>query len=722
MSAMKIPDDEEQRNIIDKLANFVARNGPKFEELTKSKQKDNPKFAFLFGGDYHSYYCWKVGLETTQCEAQKRLNQQQEQPPPPPSFQQQQLPQIPSQFTIQPPEVIAPSHRNEFDLEEFRVLLQKLILACTKDNIQNGKTWIVENCKSYEQFTAIGRFLFQRMLEESLPFQQKLHIVYLTNDLLHHSRKKDVPLLQEGLQNYILPIVAIVHNGEAADNQQKLAKVVKIWETQKFFSPDILEKLCLSDKLYDTQLDIIEKEREYMRIEKDKKQREEQEQRQQEEEKNASEELSNRGYNMYDHPQHPQAQDYPPPPMPGHFQQFQQFNQWHQPPPPPVAPQDPYHFYGSNYTPSVRPPAPFPPPRFPLSDQGNFDQQPPGYPPYDMPPQFQNSEIQTFDYSHQRVPPGPTPMTFDYEHGRAHHPPEQEVMHDPTIPMAPYYDLPAGLMVPLIKIWDCEYNPIDPKDLRLPIPQPPSERLLAAIEAFYSPPSHERPRDSQGWEKNGLFEFYKAKLKYIKDKERNLSTIDRSLSPPSSRSPSPESAGSPLVKERKKSRSPSPARSRSRSRDRQRSTSPKEKSQSNRRSASKSRSRSPARRSRSRSYSRSHSRSRSRSRSKSRSPPRRSPLKRSPTPPESFVGFTPRPMESRIDDSNVGHQMLMKMGWGGQGLGKKETGIVNPIKGGEIRDRQDKFKGIGSDMNDPFENFRKNKSYSYSRPRSSSKK
>ena len=56
--------DEEQRNIIDKLANFVARNGPKFEELTKSKQKDNPKFAFLFGGDYHSYYCWKVGLES----------------------------------------------------------------------------------------------------------------------------------------------------------------------------------------------------------------------------------------------------------------------------------------------------------------------------------------------------------------------------------------------------------------------------------------------------------------------------------------------------------------------------------------------------------------------------------------------------------------------------------------------------------------------------------
>lgn len=55
--------EEELRNIIDKLANFVARNGPKFEELTKSKQRDNPKFSFLFGGDYHEYYKWKVSIE-----------------------------------------------------------------------------------------------------------------------------------------------------------------------------------------------------------------------------------------------------------------------------------------------------------------------------------------------------------------------------------------------------------------------------------------------------------------------------------------------------------------------------------------------------------------------------------------------------------------------------------------------------------------------------------
>lgn len=51
------------RNIIDKLAQFVARNGPDFEQMTKNKQKGNSKFQFLFGGEYFNYYQYKVTTE-----------------------------------------------------------------------------------------------------------------------------------------------------------------------------------------------------------------------------------------------------------------------------------------------------------------------------------------------------------------------------------------------------------------------------------------------------------------------------------------------------------------------------------------------------------------------------------------------------------------------------------------------------------------------------------
>lgn len=58
--------DQELRNVIDKLAQFVARNGPEFEKMTMEKQKDNPKFSFLFGGEYFSYYKCKLVMEQQQ--------------------------------------------------------------------------------------------------------------------------------------------------------------------------------------------------------------------------------------------------------------------------------------------------------------------------------------------------------------------------------------------------------------------------------------------------------------------------------------------------------------------------------------------------------------------------------------------------------------------------------------------------------------------------------
>ena len=51
----------EVRNIVDKTASFVARNGPEFEQRIKQNEVTNPKFTFLTPGDpYHTYYQHKV--------------------------------------------------------------------------------------------------------------------------------------------------------------------------------------------------------------------------------------------------------------------------------------------------------------------------------------------------------------------------------------------------------------------------------------------------------------------------------------------------------------------------------------------------------------------------------------------------------------------------------------------------------------------------------------
>ena len=80
-------------------------------------------------------------------------------------------------------------------------------------------------------------------------------------------------------------------------------------------------------------------------------------------------------------------------------------------------------------------------------------------------------------------------------------------------------------MVPLVKMEDSGYKPIDPSLIRLPPPQPPNERLLAAVELFYAPPSHERPRDPEGWERLGLYEWARDKQDAVQKKKEAIGSL-----------------------------------------------------------------------------------------------------------------------------------------------------------------------------------------------------
>lgn len=57
------PVDSETCKIIEGLASFVAKSGPRFEEISKEKHAENPRFKFLFGGSGHDYYIRKLWEE-----------------------------------------------------------------------------------------------------------------------------------------------------------------------------------------------------------------------------------------------------------------------------------------------------------------------------------------------------------------------------------------------------------------------------------------------------------------------------------------------------------------------------------------------------------------------------------------------------------------------------------------------------------------------------------
>ena len=47
----------------------------------------------------------------------------------------------------------------------------------------------------------------------------------------------------------------------------------------------------------------------------------------------------------------------------------------------------------------------------------------------------------------------------------------------------------------ILQLSDVDYKPLRPKDIRLPPPAPPSDRLLQAVDLFYQPPSNDCPVD-----------------------------------------------------------------------------------------------------------------------------------------------------------------------------------------------------------------------------------
>ncbi|KAG2464224.1 CHERP protein, partial [Polypterus senegalus] len=685
--------DQELRNVIDKLAQFVARNGPEFEKMTMEKQKENPKFSFLFGGDFFGYYKYKLAVEQQQLLCKQ---QGQDTPDPQPSLQNLPPPPPPippntpsvdeliqqSQWNLQQQEQHLHTLRQEqvtaaimhameqqtkklltetqLDVNEFDNLLQPIIDTCTKDAISAGKNWMFNNAKTSQHCELMAEHLRNRITADGAHFELRLHLIYLINDVLHHCQRKQQRDLLTALQKVVVPIYCTSFLAVEEDKQQKIARLLQLWEKNGYFDEQIIQQLqspALGLGQYQASLITeyaavvqpvqlaFQQEIQTLKTQHDEfvstlKQQQQQQQAAAQlaaveaEVKQAPPPVTptapppanlvepkttlapppaadydtpppvaqdpvpptaaaatrvpndpippskptwfepqhtpawNQQQQPFEQPPFPPPQGPPPcppwnshegmwneqrdpnpnwnnqreaapwnnPPEPNWNNQFEGpwNNQAEQPPwgqrEPPFRMQRPPHFRGP-FPPHQQPPQftqpPHPhnfnrfPPRFMQDDfppRHHFDRPP--YPPhrFDYPQgDFPGDMGPPHHHPGHRIPPpgmenhppwagpqhpdfGPPPHGFN---GQPPHLRRQGPSHmnhdDPSlVPNVPYFDLPAGLMAPLVKLEDHDYKPLDPKDIRLPPPMPPSDRLLAAVEAFYSPPSHDRPRNRFG--------------------------------------------------------------------------------------------------------------------------------------------------------------------------------------------------------------------------------
>ena len=249
-----------------------------------------------------------------------------------------------------------------------------------------------------------------------------------------------------------------------------------------------------------------------------------------------------------------------------------------------------------------------------------------------------------------------------------------------------YYDLPAGLLLNHIKLEDSEFKPIDPVQMRLPSPKPPSQRLLDAVEEFYRLETEQVDLDVEILDEDFLKDYYQEKKRQIKkrmngEQPSNLNWVQY-------REEKPHRIG--------RSRSSSASSSSS-------SSSSSSGSSAGEKIAKKKRGGSTG------------STSSSSSSSSSDSGDEKTKKKNSRSVSPATFDSLPVNVEKELGDDNIGAQMLKKMGWeSGKGLGAKGTGIVEPIKA-DTSNVKDFKLGIGI-SSDTYEAFRKRKSYTYNRP------
>uniref|UniRef100_A0A5B7A9K8 Putative calcium homeostasis endoplasmic reticulum protein-like isoform X1 n=3 Tax=Davidia involucrata TaxID=16924 RepID=A0A5B7A9K8_DAVIN len=281
------PSDPELEKRIDKLVEYAAKNGPEFEAMIREKQQDNPAYSFLFGGEGHNYYRYKLWLSTRPSggpfnapfpsssipmmhppnplmnpsplnaplnasaaagASASMLGTPQMHQPPFPSFYEQQ--QHSQSFVGHGRPDFDQSSRSFKGLSgplpsDVAMELNNVLnnLSGTKESIKGAKIWFMQRSPFAP---ALGEALRDRVfaMDDS---ERQLHIIYLVNDILFDSLQRRIN--PNDLDNEALafkPVLGsmlarIYHNPQnKEENQSRLQKILQFWSSKEVYEHDTI--------------------------------------------------------------------------------------------------------------------------------------------------------------------------------------------------------------------------------------------------------------------------------------------------------------------------------------------------------------------------------------------------------------------------------------------------------------------------------------------------
>ncbi|CAG8551793.1 735_t:CDS:10 [Funneliformis caledonium] len=130
------------------------------------------------------------------------------------------------------------------EIDNFQISLGMLMHDCSQSNIQRGKTWIFDHCTTPAHFDTLICFIIA--LSKSRPiFEDRLHLIYLINDVLFHSERRQEPWIKEALHPHLLALLRVAFHFMDANEKQKekVVKIISIWDDKQYFDDNKINAL-----------------------------------------------------------------------------------------------------------------------------------------------------------------------------------------------------------------------------------------------------------------------------------------------------------------------------------------------------------------------------------------------------------------------------------------------------------------------------------------------
>ncbi|TVY71164.1 hypothetical protein LSUE1_G005995, partial [Lachnellula suecica] len=153
-----------------------------------------------------------------------------------------------------------PTSLSRESIDEFHALLNAAVQQCTPRNVQKCKQWILANIvQSTARFAALGKYLTvlatsfteaQAAKREPSIKRKRLHILYLLNDLLYHTKYR---VSDASICSKAQPILVNLFGSASSfkgcpKHLQKLLDLLAIWEEKGYYSKDYVDKLRVAVK------------------------------------------------------------------------------------------------------------------------------------------------------------------------------------------------------------------------------------------------------------------------------------------------------------------------------------------------------------------------------------------------------------------------------------------------------------------------------------------